>query len=69
MPAILTENLFIDREKDAALLKQDSFLNKLAEGHEAGIAAAIGLKKASKTSPKKETTQKGVKMAVVKPNA
>ncbi|OLP65242.1 hypothetical protein BACPU_17760 [Bacillus pumilus] len=37
-----------------------------------GIAAAGGLKKvssSSKTSPKKETTPKGVKMAVVKPNA
>ncbi|WP_342487396.1 N-acetylmuramoyl-L-alanine amidase [Bacillus sp. FSL M8-0266] len=72
MPAILTENLFIDREKDAAMLKQDSFLNLLAEGHAEGIAAAVGLKKvssSSKTSPKKETTSKGIKMAVVKPNA
>ncbi|MGA3881434.1 N-acetylmuramoyl-L-alanine amidase [Bacillus pumilus] len=72
MPAILTENLFIDREKDAALLKQDSFLNLLAEGHAEGIAAAVGLKKvssSSKTSPKKETASKGVAMAVVKQNS
>ncbi|PRR92894.1 MULTISPECIES: N-acetylmuramoyl-L-alanine amidase [unclassified Bacillus (in: firmicutes)] len=70
MPAILTENLFIDRKEDAALLKQDSFLNLLAEGHAEGIAAAVGLKKVSSSSkPKKETTPKGVKMAVVKPNA
>ncbi|MCY7572291.1 N-acetylmuramoyl-L-alanine amidase [Bacillus pumilus] len=72
MSAILTENLFIDREKDAALLKQDSFLNLLAEGHAEGIAAAVGLKKVSsstKPKPKKETAPKGVKMAVVKPNA
>lgn len=72
MPAILTENLFIDRKEDAALLKQDSFLNLLAEGHAEGIAVAVGLKKVSsstKTKPKKETTSKGVKMAVVKPNA
>ncbi|WP_144473996.1 N-acetylmuramoyl-L-alanine amidase [Bacillus pumilus] len=72
MPAILTENLFIDREKDAALLKQDSFLSLLAEGHAEGIASAVGLKKvssSSKPSPKKETSQKGIKMAVVKPNA
>ncbi|WFO45954.1 N-acetylmuramoyl-L-alanine amidase [Bacillus pumilus] len=68
MSAILTENLFIDREKDAALLKQDSFLNLLAEGHAEGIAAAVGLKKV-KPKPKKETTPKSVKMAVVKPNA
>ncbi|MBU8573826.1 N-acetylmuramoyl-L-alanine amidase [Bacillus pumilus] len=72
MSAILTENLFIDREKDAALLKQDSFLNLLAEGHAEGIAAAVGLKKvfsSTKPKPKKETAPKGVKMAVVKPNA
>ncbi|MCY7674117.1 N-acetylmuramoyl-L-alanine amidase [Bacillus safensis] len=72
MPAILTENLFIDRKEDAALLKQDSFLNLLAEGHAEGIAAAVGLKKVSsstKTKPKKETAPKGIKMAVVKPNA
>lgn len=72
MAAILTENLFIDRKEDAALLKQDLFLNLLAEGHAEGIAAAIGLKKVSsstKTKPKKETAPKGVKMALVKPNA
>ncbi|MGE6626768.1 N-acetylmuramoyl-L-alanine amidase [Bacillus pumilus] len=72
MSAILTENLFIDRKEDAALLKQDSFLNLLAEGHAEGIAAAVGLKKVSsstKPNPKKDTTQKGIKMAVVKPNA
>ena len=72
MPAILTENLFIDREKDAALLKQESFLDALAEGHAEGIATAVGLKKVSsstKTKPKKETAPKGIKMAVVKPNA
>lgn len=72
MPAILTENLFIDREKDAALLKQELFLDALAEGHAEGIATAVGLKKVSsstKTKPKKETAPKGIKMAVVKPNA
>lgn len=72
MPAILTENLFIDRKEDAALLRQGAFLNLLAEGHAEGIAAAVGLKKvssSSKTSPKKETTPKGIKMAVVKSNA
>ncbi|MEK5008300.1 N-acetylmuramoyl-L-alanine amidase [Bacillus sp. FSL K6-3312] len=72
MPAILTENLFIDRKEDSALLKQEAFLESLAEGHAEGIAAAVGLKKvssSSKTSPKKETTSKGIKMVVVKPNA
>ncbi|MCY7629256.1 N-acetylmuramoyl-L-alanine amidase [Bacillus altitudinis] len=72
MPAILTENLFIDRKEDAALLKQDAFLNLLAEGHAEGIAAAVGLKKVSssnKTKPTNKPAAKGVKMAVVKPNA
>lgn len=68
MPAILTENLFIDRKEDAALLKQESFLDLLAEGHAEGIAAAVGLKKVSSSS-KTSPTPKGVKMAVVKPNA
>ncbi|MCM3045222.1 MULTISPECIES: N-acetylmuramoyl-L-alanine amidase [Bacillus] len=71
MPAILTENLFIDREKDAALLKQDAFLNLLAEGHAEGIAAAVGLKKVSsstKTKPSIKPAPKGVKLAIVKPN-
>ena len=72
MPAILTENLFIDRKEDAALLKQESFLNLLAEGHAEGIAAAVGIKKVSssnKTKPTNKPAPKGVEMAVVKPNA
>lgn len=72
MPAILTENLFIDRKEDAALLKQDAFLNLLAEGHAEGIAAAVGLKKVSsstKTKPTNKPASKDIKMAVVKPNA
>ncbi|WP_426579204.1 N-acetylmuramoyl-L-alanine amidase [Bacillus altitudinis] len=68
MPALLTENLFIDRKEDAVLLKQESFLDLLAEGHAEGIAAAVGLKKVSSSS-KTSPTPKGVKMAVVKPNA
>ncbi|WMT28019.1 hypothetical protein RE735_12880 [Bacillus aerius] len=54
------------------MLRQDAFLNLLAEGHAEGIAMAIGLKKVSsstKRKSKKETAPKGVKLAVVKPNA
>ncbi|MED4860148.1 N-acetylmuramoyl-L-alanine amidase [Bacillus atrophaeus] len=68
MAATLTENLFIDRKEDAALLKQGSFINLLAEGHAEGIASAVGLKKTESTSKKKESSN-GVKLAVVKPNA
>lgn len=77
MPAILTESLFIDRKEDAALLRQDSFINLLAEGHAKGIADALALKPikstaASKTkqpAKKKPTQEKGTSIAVVKPNA
>ena len=45
MPAILTENGFISNASDAAKLKQDSFLNKIAKGHVDGLVKACGLKK------------------------
>src|SRR5699024_5787420 len=38
MPAILTENGFIDTKTDADKLKSNSFLNKIADGHAKGIA-------------------------------
>jgi N-acetylmuramoyl-L-alanine amidase len=43
MPAILTENLFIDTPGDARLLKDDAFLTGVAEAHAKGIAAALAL--------------------------
>ncbi|MFJ7971344.1 N-acetylmuramoyl-L-alanine amidase [Psychrobacillus sp. NPDC096389] len=45
MPSILTECGFIDNSKDAALLKQDSFIDGLAQGHVDGLVKAFGLKK------------------------
>lgn len=45
MPAILTESGFIDSANDAAKLKQDSYLNKIAQGHVNGLINAFGLKK------------------------
>src|SRR5699024_8818616 len=44
MPAILTENGFIDTKSDANKLKSNSFLNKIANGHVKGIAKHFGLK-------------------------
>lgn len=41
MPAVLTENLFIDRAEDAALLKDSSFLQATAEGHANRIEAML----------------------------
>lgn len=47
MPAILTENGFIDNTTDANILKSDSFLDNVAQGHVNGLVKAFGLKKKS----------------------
>lgn len=44
MPALLTENGFIDNPNDAAKLKQSAFIDKIARGHVNGIVKAFGLK-------------------------
>ena len=51
MAACLTENGFIDNATDAALLKKDANLDKIAKGHAEGIAAAFGLKKKASAKP------------------
>ncbi|MEV0650780.1 N-acetylmuramoyl-L-alanine amidase [Phytomonospora sp. NPDC050363] len=43
MPAVLTENLFIDTAYDAGLLKRADFITATANGHAQGIAAYFGL--------------------------
>lgn len=59
MAAILTENLFVDHKDDAAKLKQDSWLQKIAQGHVNGVAIAFGLKKKQQPKPQpKQTTGK-----------
>src|SRR5690606_9045497 len=45
MPALLTENLFIDNASDAAKLKSEQFLLQIAHGHVIGLERAFGLKK------------------------
>ncbi|WZY36137.1 N-acetylmuramoyl-L-alanine amidase [Bacillus sp. FSL W8-1122] len=63
MPAILTENLFIDNANDAAKLKDPAFLTRAARGHVDGLAQAFGLKRKGKASepstskPKKSISQ------------
>ena len=57
MKALLTENLFISNSGNAAKLKDDSFLDKLAQGHVNGFEKFLGLKRIEKppqTSPTKE---------------
>ncbi|MGG1878249.1 N-acetylmuramoyl-L-alanine amidase [Paenibacillus cisolokensis] len=45
MPAVLTENLFIDVASDAAKLKRQDVIDALITGHVTGIAKYLGLKK------------------------
>lgn len=54
MPAMLTENGFIDNKTDAGILKSRSKLILIAAGHVEGVAEFLGLKKkpASKPKPK-----------------
>lgn len=58
MPAILTENLFIDNPNDAAKLKSDQFLQQVAYGHVIGLEKAFGLKKKAKQQEQSQTQQK-----------
>jgi N-acetylmuramoyl-L-alanine amidase len=45
MPALLTENGFIDNANDAALMKQSSWRQSVAQGHVNGLAKAFNLKR------------------------
>ncbi|MCQ6276199.1 N-acetylmuramoyl-L-alanine amidase [Bacillus sp. V3B] len=56
MPAVLTENGFIDHRVDASKLKESSFLESLARGHVNGIAAAFRLTKKAATPPSEPPT-------------
>ncbi|WAA10039.1 N-acetylmuramoyl-L-alanine amidase [Fervidibacillus albus] len=55
MSALLTENGFIDNPVDAAKLKSDAFLEKIARGHVNGLVNAFQLKK--KQAPPTENEQ------------
>jgi N-acetylmuramoyl-L-alanine amidase len=48
MKAILTENLFISNSGNAAKLKDDYFLDQLAQGHVKGFEKFLGLKRIEK---------------------
>ena len=45
MPAVLTENLFIDVADDAAKLKRQDVIVAFIDGHVNGIAKYLGLKR------------------------
>ncbi|WFR64326.1 N-acetylmuramoyl-L-alanine amidase [Paenibacillus amylolyticus] len=55
MPAVLTENLFVDVSADADRLKQASVLDAIINGHVLGIATHLGLIK--KVKEQKPVTQ------------
>jgi N-acetylmuramoyl-L-alanine amidase len=42
MPAVLTENLFINHTRDANLLRLDSFKQRVGVGHALGIRRFFG---------------------------
>lgn len=45
MPALLTENGFIDNSSDAAKLKQTDFIDRIARGHVNGLVRSFNLQK------------------------
>lgn len=51
MPAVLTENGFIDIKADNAKLRSEAFIEKIARGHVNGLAKAFGLKKKAAVQP------------------
>src|SRR5699024_1839436 len=67
MPAILPENLFIDRKEDAAKLKDSKFLDKVAKGHAIGIAKTLGLKKKGSTTTSNKTSNTNTSTSNKKP--
>src|SRR5690625_3525365 len=62
MPAMLSENMFIDKKADADKLKSSSFLDKIAKGHAVGLAKALGLKKKSQSDD--ESKEKSNKKSI-----
>lgn len=53
MPAMLTENGFIDNKSDSDKLKQNSTINAIAKAHAEGLAKAFNLPKKEVESPMK----------------
>jgi len=51
MPALLTENGFIDHAQDAELMKQSSWRQNVAQGHVNGLAKAFNLKRKQQVVP------------------
>lgn len=54
MPAVLTENLFVDVATDADRLKQSNVIDAIIDGHVQGIATYLGLAKTKEDKPVKQ---------------
>lgn len=64
MKAILGENLFVSNASDAALLKQTTFLDKVAQGYVNGLEKFFGLVKETRP-PTNNTPQTGTLYQVI----
>lgn len=60
MPAVLTENLFVDVAADADRLKQASVINAIIDGHVQGIATYLGLKSKTVKEGKPVTQERDI---------
>lgn len=69
MKACLTENLFISNSTDAAKLKSDAFLDKIAQGHVNGLEKFLGLKRIEKPPQEKEPSPSTGKLYYVQAGA
>ncbi|MBP1906790.1 N-acetylmuramoyl-L-alanine amidase [Paenibacillus turicensis] len=56
MPAVLTENLFIDVLADANRLKRTEVINAIIDGHVSGLAKHLGLQPKTATKPTNEVS-------------
>lgn len=63
MDAILSENLFIDNEKEAALLKTDAYIAGIADAHAKGLAKVYGWKR--KNNPEQISTGSDTRYRVI----
>lgn len=65
MPAMLVETLFIDNANDAALLKNVSFLEDIAQAYANGIAEVVGATKKTTTTTTKPATNTNTNTKVI----
>ena len=64
MSAVLTENLFISNKADTDKLKQEAFIDRIAQGHVTGLEKFLGLKKKQTAEPNTAPTSVGTRYNV-----